>query len=375
MRSLQDQVVSTIAVCDPVRRNLLITLTYHRVLHAMTPFVGTENVSWPAYAVWASRTAGHHIRSADLSIIVRRFMGQAELATRLLSSVDAHRAELGALLTLPATFLHVAIEQVLKEVPKQLSEGNRLVFEELGPAYVSFIEAFAGKENGDQATLEAYLQRYRPGPSEGGGQALLASAFRAYHEAMQTVEPRERAEWMLLGNLTTGYHEQIRLQGPIAASLDLPLAERVTAHLETGGHGFSAGLLKAIVRAAPSILDEVEEVFRELATEHFMSLKLPDVEMRLGEDVPSLPSGRDFPLDVTKLENPKTRQLLAELDHSPNRLRGSRARDWSRLSDRMNFIVDVFRSRQQHARLFEPPFTAEQIAAIDAGRMPDGPLF
>jgi hypothetical protein len=375
MRPLREQVDSTIAVSDPVRRNLLITLTYHRILHAMTPLVGTVDVSWPAYAVWASRTAGHHIRAEDLPAVARRFMDETELAARFVGSIDAHQAELGALLTLPATFLHAAIEQVLAEIPKQLGEGNRLVFEDLGPAYVSFIEAFAGKENGDPATLQAYLQRYRPGPSQDGGQTLLAEAFTAYHEAMRTEHPQERAEWMLLGNLTTGYHEQIRLQGPIAASLDIRLADQVTAHLETTGHGVSAGLLKALVRVAPRILDEVEEAFRVIATEHLMTLKLPDVEMRLGDDVPPLPDGRDFPLDVTRLTNPKVLKLLAELDHTPDRLQGSRAHDWSRLSDRMNFIVDVFRSRQQHSRLFEPPFDAEQIADIDAGRMPSGPLF
>ncbi len=41
----------------------------------------------------------------------------------------------------------------------------------------------------------------------------------------------------------------------------------------------------------------------------------------------------------------------------------------------MNFIVDVFRSRQQNPRLFEPPFEPAQIADIDQDRMPAGALF
>src|SRR3954453_5647476 len=157
MRPLRDQVADTIALTDPTSRNLRITLTYHRILHAMTPLVGTVDVSWPAYAVWASRTVGHYVRAEEIPRLARGFVDEADLAARFLASIDADRAELGALLTLPATFLHAAIEQVTEEIPRQLGEGNRLVFEELGPAYTTFIEAFQGKPGGDPATLESYL--------------------------------------------------------------------------------------------------------------------------------------------------------------------------------------------------------------------------
>lgn len=50
------------------------------------------------------------------------------------------------------------------------------------------------------------------------------------------------------------------------------------------------------------------------------------------------------------------------------------AADWSKLGDRMNFIVDYFRSRQQSAKLMQPPFSASQTEAIRAGRLPVGPL-
>jgi hypothetical protein len=375
MHSLRDQVVATIAQRDPIRRNLRITLSYHRILGAMTSLVGKVDVSWPAYAVWASRTVGHYVRADEIPRLARGFVDEVDLASRFLASIDADRAELGALLTLPATFLHAAIEQVTEEIPTQLGEGNRLVFEELGPAYLTFLEAFGGSPAGDPAALETYLARYRPGRPEDGGQSMLARAFGAYHEAMRAENPRERAEWMLLANLTTGYHEQIRLQEPIAKALDARLSDRVVAHLETTGHGISASLLKALVRIAPHILDDVEQAWRTLATSYFMTLKLPDAELRLGADVPPLPDGRPFPLDVTDVALPELRQLLTELDHTPNDLRGSRAQDWSRLSDRMNFIVDVFRSRQQHAPLFIPPFDPSQIAEIDADKHPAGVLF
>ena len=38
------------------------------------------------------------------------------------------------------------------------------------------------------------------------------------------------------------------------------------------------------------------------------------------------------------------------------------------------FIVNLFRSRQRVAALFNPPFSAEQVAALDRGELPPGPL-
>ena len=40
----------------------------------------------------------------------------------------------------------------------------------------------------------------------------------------------------------------------------------------------------------------------------------------------------------------------------------------------MNFIVNLFRSRQQDATLFEPPFSPAQLAVLHQGQLPPGPL-
>jgi hypothetical protein len=49
---------------------------------------------------------------------------------------------------------------------------------------------------------------------------------------------------------------------------------------------------------------------------------------------------------------------------------GSASVDWRVLDDRMNFIVNLFRSRQQDGELLGEPFSAAQRAAFEAGRMP-----
>jgi hypothetical protein len=40
----------------------------------------------------------------------------------------------------------------------------------------------------------------------------------------------------------------------------------------------------------------------------------------------------------------------------------------------MNFIVNLFRARQQDRTMAVPPFTEAQLAALDAGKIPDPPL-
>ena len=48
--------------------------------------------------------------------------------------------------------------------------------------------------------------------------------------------------------------------------------------------------------------------------------------------------------------------------------------NWADLGDRMRYILELFRSRQQDQRLFEPPFNAIQTASIAASVEPDGEL-
>jgi hypothetical protein len=87
-----------------------------------------------------------------------------------------------------------------------------------------------------------------------------------------------------------------------------------------------------------------------------------------------LPNGDLYPPDLQTIVQPEANALIAELDYTPHTPRGSGARDWTRLSDRMNYVVDFFRSRQQEITLRDDPFTPEQVQLIRAGRLPGGPL-
>src|SRR5205085_7418174 len=97
----------------------------------------------------------------------------------------------------------------------------------------------------------------------------------------------------------------------------------------------------------------------------------------LGRNIPKDAAAMAFlPMDLQNIAAPaELVQLLTTYDRARGASNvGSASVDWRILEDRMNFIVNLFRSRQKERSLFEPPFTAEQLLEIEAGRRPLGSL-
>jgi hypothetical protein len=81
-----------------------------------------------------------------------------------------------------------------------------------------------------------------------------------------------------------------------------------------------------------------------------------------------------FPAELRSIDNTDLRELLARVDPTPDTTRGSGARDWSDLNERIHYIADLFRVYQRNAELHSAPFRAEQAALIKAGARPAGRL-
>jgi hypothetical protein len=171
----------------------------------------------------------------------------------------------------------------------------------------------------------------------------------------------------------------VRLQDAILGSLTAPIADLIVVAAQDRAHQSTPVLLHRLVDRA------VEKLFAPLSgwltrewcavcTRWMMQLELPRTTLYLGIDVPRLRSGRMFPRD---LEAPAFAELLAvltELDQTPHTTHGSGARNWGELRDRMNFICDFFRSRQQDDSLYCKPFDDFQLESLYAGHMPEGDL-
>lgn len=317
-----------IGMSDPVQRNLWITYTYHRLELALAERLGGDDLSWCAYGTWASKTAGRFIRGEVVPELLRPLV--AATSFRWLAGADAH-------------------------VRERIAAGNLMVFAELAPCFAALL---AVMDRDDPAAAE-HLTGLASGDSERGGQDMLRRAMMAYLAAAATDDAKTRSEQILLANTLVAYHEQIRLQETIAAALSAPLSLLVPAEASALRGQFG---------------QRIGQALRALMTRFLMTMELPGARVYLGHDVPALACGAMFPPGLERIELPELRSLLYSLDRTPDTTDGSAATDWSQLGDRMNFVVDLFRSRQRDRSMRLAPFSRDQVAAMLAGRRPSGPL-
>ncbi len=163
-------------------------------------------------------------------------------------------------------------------------------------------------------------------------------AYTHYYLARYEQDHDAKHEHMLLANLSAILHEHVRLQPYIRGAMPGPLRRLVTAHL--------------------------------------LEFDLGPYDHEVDKDVQPW-QGASFPETLTELVNSDLVNFLSGeggWDRTPNELAGSRATDWSNIRDRMNFIVDLFRSRHLDEGLFEDPFTEAQRRDVLAGAVPACPL-
>ncbi len=133
----------------------------------------------------------------------------------------------------------------------------------------------------------------------------------------------------------------------------------------------------------------VTEAWARFMTSQILVVMLPSETLRLGKDVPprsaiaplfppdlndlsSLPKGpsvRSGSIDDAAL-NENVFNLVASFDRSLGDGRGSAARDWRRYDDRLNWIVNMMRSRQQDQSLWWSPYSVQDQKRILDGELP-----
>ena len=258
---------------------------------------------------------------------------------------------------------------------RALAAGNRFVFLEIGLAFALFLEAFDPRRltGADEEAwarywgrMEAVLaEQARLDPSwmltENPPSTELELGLRQYFEALFTGDPKERAERVLAGNLLIGAYEQRRVDGYVSASLALftgPAMRRLVCRRFDRAWSW---------RTWPSSL------YASLMSQ-FMVLKLPDEVLTLGRPLPAPgPSGTPlFPKDLQAITEPLTQALLTRYDLSDGRDEGRRVHNWSSYDDRMSYIANLFRSRQQHEPLFSKPFPPDVEAKLLRGELAPG---
>lgn len=373
------EIEEIVALTDQAQRNLRITQGYHDLKMSMTFLLGRRNVNWCAFATWASRTAGHFIRGDYMPGLVQAYLDQVQAFHRALHTMHRLLASVCRRPLLPHSVLAECIERVAREVSDHLAHGNLIVFADIAPHFARMYAEFRGATRHDPRAIERFLGKLRPGHVRDGGQDLLIGAFRAYYQAMFEKDPKQKAELILLANDQIGYHEQTRLQHDIERSLNAPIAEIILRAAHERIHQvLPARLQRPVERMVQRVVRPftrwLQRTWANVATVWLMRLELPGRMLELGKDVDHPDLIDMFPPDLAEIESPELRSLLYELDFTPNTTRGSAAANWGSLRERMNFVVDFFRTHQQDRTLFCPPFTKEQVEVIREGGIPRGDL-
>jgi hypothetical protein len=373
------------AITDPVIRNLCITQCYHELSQVMAERLTGAN--WCTFATWASKQAGQSIRREDLERAVDG-LGGVGTARSLVDELTAALRTLGATVGLDrvhGTLWRLADPKAAAvRAGAAVARGNLKVFAEIAREFARFIEAGLIHPTADAHALDAFLAGLRAGEPP-DGQAHLRSAFSHYRRALDSADAQESAQWMLLANLEIGFHEQTRLQPEIREALDaaVPNARALTdALLQEFVPGRSLwmrlrmglrrwfGGTTPLEAAVAGWLAVLSRELRTVLTEHLMVIELPHARrVRLGQDLNAA-----FPPLLRQLTNPDLIALLRRLDPTADSVARSGTRDWSDLADRIHFIADLFRCFQCDATLFDPPFTADQVAEMKVGRRPAGRL-
>lgn len=382
-----DEVDRITAIADPVIRNLHITLSYHELALALTARTGVQ-ANWCTFATWASKQAGQTIRKEDAARALEHLLVREPFSAQTASDVALSARALGA--TQGEDEVHESVFNVLNPLAAldrasdAVARGNCKVYAEIGREFARFCASCLSDAAFDPVTLARFCDGLRVGDPP-DGQIYLRHAFARYYAALFDADPKHRAELMLLANVEIGYHEQTRLQPEIAEALNAAFADRRKQrarliHALFPRRGWLAQirlfLLRLLDRPSPldALLDRLIEDARRrarlLITGYLMTIGFPHGKVvRLGEDV--LP---EYPPSLRQVALPELLTLLAKFDPTPDSTDDSGAVDWAHLPDRLHFIIDLFRCYHENADLFEPPFSADQVAALRAGRLPDGRL-
>lgn len=344
---------------DPVLCNLEITLAHRRLSEALLAVTGQDaGANFHSWAVWGSKKAGVTIRQEDLEAalrdattvsatvgggvglvvagVVTRWLALAALPSAAGLGVVALGGLIGAVI---GALVGRAIARASRARAAALVlEGNRLVLDDIGRQTARFCETFRPGEPIGEAGLEAFVGAMTPGPAERGGQDLLREAFRLYARAAVATDPREKHWRCYFANCLAILNEHVKLQPYIEGSMPF--------------------------------------VVRRCVTKRMLTFEIGALALAVSEDVPSL-DGLHAPPTLCQLTDPRLVEFLdgpQGWDRGKDTVLGSRADDWTRLRDRMGYIVDLFRRLHLDPSVLAPPYGEAQVRAIEAGTVPPGRL-
>ncbi len=358
---LQSMISDACAERNPILANLLITLAHARLSQELLAVTGASaGANFHSWAVWGSKKAGVTIRKEDLDEALRNatvvsgicglLVGAvaAQLSLRYLFPVSVYETlsytltVLGASLGLccgAAVGRYLAYSSRSKAAALVL-QGNKLVLDDIGRRTAAFVLRFKGRDAEspiEDAELEAFVTDTigENGGGAGADDELLRQAFTYYARAANEKDEEAKQQAAYFANCLAILHEHKKLQPYIKQSLPFIVSRCVTKRM--------------------------------------LSFDIGSRQLAVSESIPSL-KNLELPDTLRSLKDPALHAFLEQWGATDAGSDTSAAKDWSRIEERMSYIVDLFRYCHLDKSVFEPPYSEEQCELIVSRNVPAGPL-
>jgi hypothetical protein len=338
-------------------RNRRITVAYSDLSERLAALLGRRDgvrqANWCTFATWTSKTVGTWIE-------------QDVVPTPLLELRSWPRPVVEAMSRVARWLL----QRENGASYRCLAAGNRFVFLEVAQAAALFVEHFEGVDDDpgekgwdgywrEMRRIVRELQRLDPSwlPTESPAVDDLQLGLRQYYEALFEDDRKLRAERILAGNILLGVYEQTRVDGYVDAAMAL-FTERAMRQLVRHRRADLRGLYRW-----PT------EAYARLMTKGLVLDLPPDQRLYVARPLPPPADGPLFPDDLQVITLPLLQALVTRWDLSDGRDDDRRAWNWCDLDNRMSYIANMFRSRQQYSAMFSRPFEPDVERALLEGRL------
>ncbi len=316
-----------------------IAAGYEALGQAFQAEVDRNNASFASWASLVSKGGARALRDDVL----------ASHARGLLATSNGRLVDLGPLARAIVRVLGVrrdvqgAALEALRLVAARIATSKRKVFEEVAPLVAQFL---AGLDL-DASTRDGFTERLRAGTIEQGGQDSLKEAFAAWWEGYQATAPSTKAQLILLGNAHLVLYEQKRLERHLKQALEMSVQDLFDGTLVRLVPLWKMRICGGLIRwATRDLVERVKCIWLEVAARFAMKLSLPDGhELDLGARGPGRPDG--FPPDLVEITEPRLLAMSQRFDANFGAAHGGADNDWSDLRDRMGYLMEVLRARQQ----------------------------
>ncbi|MDQ1521679.1 MAG: hypothetical protein QOI55_2752, partial [Actinomycetota bacterium] len=358
-----DSVEEICGLADDVYRNYWITYGYYRLSKGLQELI-PGNATWCTFARWSSYTVGEWLR------------------------IDGPNRRLEQLLPdwLPET-LKDAARQLQRDarlhsdqaMPRTLAVGNRWVFHEIGHTIAAFLEWYTPERTRAdwdiyRATIEASdaTGLFRPGDVE-----VLRDGVESYFGAIRAPSDDARAELVLRGNILIAEYEQWRLDPVLQIAMD-PFAKELVDFRASNEKRIVPGEFPDVVlrragtrwalRHESALYQSVADWYSGFVTRWWMTMEMPvgpeHIEPVLVGRAVTSGDASPYSPELFRLDDRDLAKLVSIYDHRATEGSGG-ARNWNSYTERMQFIVELFRSHQRNARLFDDMELHERILDLD----------